>query len=42
VIIKVNAEIDMNDNEFLIAKHMSDLDLKGFPKVYSAGLVSQD
>ena len=42
VIIKVNAEIEMNDNEFKIAKHMSDLDLKGFPKVYSAGMVSQD
>ena len=32
----------MNDNEFKIAKHMSDLNLKGFPKVFSAGFVSND
>ena len=32
----------MNDNEFKIAKHMSDLGLKGFPNVFSAGMVSQN
>lgn len=39
VIIKVNAEIDMNDNEFEIMKHLSDKNLKGFPKVYSSGII---
>lgn len=37
--VKVNAENDMNDNEFEIMKHMSDLNLPGFPKVYSSGKV---
>jgi serine/threonine protein kinase len=35
----VNAEQEMNDNEFKIMKHLSDLQLKGFPKVISSGEV---
>ena len=31
VIIKVNAELEMNDNEFMIMKHLSDKRLDGFP-----------
>lgn len=38
-VVKVNAEVDMNDNEFEIMKHLSDLKLQGFPKVYSSGQV---
>lgn len=41
-IIKINAEIEMNDNEFKIMKHMSDSNFPGFPKVYSSGLVSDN
>ena len=31
VITKINAELDMNDNEFEIMKHLSDKKLSGFP-----------
>ena len=31
VIVKVNAELEMNDNEFEIMKDLSDKNLKGFP-----------
>ena len=31
VVIKVNAEIDMNDNEFKIMKDLSDRKTVGFP-----------
>lgn len=39
VIVKVNAELDMNDNEFEIMKHLSDKKIQGFPQVYSSGIV---
>ena len=39
VVVKVNAESDMNDNEFKIMKDLSDKNLKGFPKVYSQGQI---
>ena len=29
----------MNDNEYEIAKMISDLNMEGFPKVYSRGLI---
>jgi hypothetical protein len=37
VVVKINAEIEMNDNEFAIMKDLSDKKLKGFPHVYSYG-----
>ena len=39
MVIKVNSEKEMNQNEFLIMKHMSDKNISGFPKVYSQGLI---
>jgi hypothetical protein len=38
-VVKVNAELDMNDNEFAIMKHLSEKALPGFPKVFSNGEV---
>ena len=38
-VIKVNAEIKMNDSEYEISKMLSDLKLYGFPKVYSQGVI---
>jgi serine/threonine protein kinase len=40
VIVKMNAEAEMNDSEFKILKHMSDKNEPGFPKVYSSGVFS--
>ena len=37
VVVKINAELDMNDNEFAIMKDLSDKKLEGFPMVYSFG-----
>jgi hypothetical protein len=34
-VIKVNSEKEMNLNEFLIMKDLSDKNIAGFPKVYS-------
>ena len=39
VVVKVNAEKEMNDKEFQITKDCSDHNLQGFPKVYSAGTI---
>ena len=39
VVVKVNAEQEMNDNEFKIMQDLSDLNLKGFPMVFSSGKV---
>lgn len=39
VVVKVNAEVDMNDNEFAIMNHLSDKKINGFPQVYSCGLI---
>jgi hypothetical protein len=41
VVVKVNAERDMNDYEFLIMKHFSDKKLPGFPQVYSTGVYEE-
>jgi hypothetical protein len=38
-VIKVNSDKEMNQNEFLIMKNMSDKNISGFPKVYSQGLI---
>jgi hypothetical protein len=38
-VVKINAEVDMNDNEFAIMKDLSDKNLSGFPKVFSFGLI---
>ena len=38
VIIKINAELNMNDNEFKVMKILSDKKLSGFPKVFSSGI----
>ena len=40
VVVKVNAELDMNDNEFDIMKELNDNNLSGFPKVISSGLIN--
>lgn len=39
VVVKVNAELDMNDNEFAIMKDLSDKNLPGFPNVFTSGEV---
>ena len=39
VVIKVNSEKDINYNEFVIMKDLSDKNISGFPKVYSQGLI---
>ena len=39
VVVKVNAESEMNNNEFDIMKELSDNNLSGFPKVFSSGYV---
>ena len=39
VVVKVNAESEMNNNEFDIMKELSDNSLSGFPKVFSSGYV---
>lgn len=39
MVVKINAEYDMNDNEFAIMKDISDKNLPGFPKVYGTGIV---
>ena len=39
VVVKVNAESEMNDSEFKIMKHLSDAKIEGFPKVFSSGTV---
>ena len=39
VVVKVNAESEMNTNEFDIMKELSDNNLKGFPKVFSSGYI---
>ena len=38
VVVKVNAETEMNDNEFEIMKALSDLNLEGFPQVIKIGM----
>ena len=38
VVVKVNAEQEMNDNEFKIMKDLSDKNLLGFPKVLTSGI----
>jgi len=40
VVIKVNSEKEMNLNEFEIMKDMSDKNIKGFPKVFSQGIIN--
>ena len=42
VIIKVNAEAEMNKSELKITQHMSNLGIKGFPKVFSSGILSEN
>lgn len=37
VVVKVNAESQMNASEFKIMKHLSDANIEGFPKVYASG-----
>lgn len=37
--VKVNAEAKMNESEYNIAKCLSDLNLEGFPKIYSTGII---
>ena len=39
VVVKVNAESEMNNNEFDIMKELSDNNLSGFAKVFSSGYV---
>lgn len=41
VVVKVNAELEMNDNEFEIMKDLSDKNLQGFPKVFTSGFVDK-
>jgi hypothetical protein len=36
----VNSEKEMNLNEFEIMKDMSDKNIKGFPKVFSQGIIN--
>jgi serine/threonine protein kinase len=38
-VVKVNAEAKMNDSEYDISKMLSDLNINGFPKVFSRGLI---
>jgi serine/threonine protein kinase len=39
VVVKINAEVEMNGNEFDIMKDMSDSEIAGFPEVYSSGMI---
>lgn len=37
VVVKVNAESEMNETEFKIMRHLSDAQIEGFPKVFGSG-----
>ena len=39
VVVKLNAESDMNSREFSIMKELNENDLSGFPAVYSSGYI---